>query len=63
MATEPLQIVMHDALVPAFKDWLDSRGLHLAGPIPTEASEAGTDLPFYIIGIGRSASRERQGER
>jgi len=44
---EPIQIVMHEALVPAFKDWLASRHLHLAGPISADPD----DLPFYIIGI------------
>lgn len=48
---EPLNIVMHPALVPSFEAWLAGRGLHLAGPIQTEASRRGEDLPFYIIGI------------
>jgi hypothetical protein len=54
---DPIQVVMHQVLVPAFKEWLASRGLHLAGPIPTDASEAGEDLPFYIIGINEKGLR------
>lgn len=46
--TEPevFNIAMHPALVPAFRDWLAARDLHLAGPIAFDEGE-----PFYIIGI------------
>lgn len=46
-----IQVVMIPALIPHFKEWLGSRGLTLAGPIPPEIGGDPDDLPTYFIGI------------
>jgi hypothetical protein len=50
---EVYDIAMMSSLVPAFKEWLKSRGLYLAGPVKSTIGEQdiGADASFYIIGI------------
>lgn len=53
MNDEKYDIAMHPALVPAFEEWLESRGLYLAGPVKSTIGEhdVGEDASFYFIGI------------
>lgn len=53
MDDEKYDIAMHPTLVPDFKEWLESRGLFLAGPVKSTIGEhdVGADASFYIIGI------------
>jgi hypothetical protein len=47
-----VQVVMHGAMFPAFRDWLDSHGLVIA-PFPSVQD----DLPTFMVAV----SPERMG--
>jgi hypothetical protein len=47
MSDDVIQVVIHPALRPALEQWLERRGLYLAGPLPLE----GDDLPTFIVGV------------
>lgn len=56
MTDEKYDIAMHPSFIPAFKEWLESRGLFLAGPVKSTIGEqdVGKDSSFYSIGISQN---------